>query len=153
MRIRIIDAFTDRPFAGNPAAVCLLDGDSWPDEGWMRQVAAETGFRIKRIRYYTPLVGGFVENILMRMAERRMAKRAQTADHGPTRMSAEAALKAAPAPGQGRLAQSGATRVLLRALTAAMKLDLLLFGHVESGPFFALLERVPGQSAAAPLSR
>ena len=30
----------------------------------------------------------------------------------------------------------------LRALTAAMKLDLLLFGHVESGPFFALLERV-----------
>jgi PhzF family phenazine biosynthesis protein len=41
MRIRIIDAFTDRPFAGNPAGVCLLDGDDWPDEGWMRQVAAE----------------------------------------------------------------------------------------------------------------
>ncbi|MGH3802220.1 MAG: PhzF family phenazine biosynthesis protein, partial [Pseudonocardiaceae bacterium] len=41
MRIRIIDAFTDRPFAGNPAAVCLLDTDVWPDEGWMRQVAAE----------------------------------------------------------------------------------------------------------------
>ncbi|MGH3751460.1 MAG: PhzF family phenazine biosynthesis protein [Pseudonocardiaceae bacterium] len=41
MRIWIIDAFTDRPFAGNPAAVCLLDADAWPDEGWMRQVAAE----------------------------------------------------------------------------------------------------------------
>lgn len=41
MRIRIIDAFTDRPFAGNPAGVCLLDGDAWPDETWMRQVAAE----------------------------------------------------------------------------------------------------------------
>jgi PhzF family phenazine biosynthesis protein len=41
MRIRIIDAFTDRPFAGNPAAVCLLDDDAWPDEGWMQQVAAE----------------------------------------------------------------------------------------------------------------
>jgi PhzF family phenazine biosynthesis protein len=41
MRIRIIDAFTDRPFAGNPAAVCLLEGDNWPDEGWMRRVAAE----------------------------------------------------------------------------------------------------------------
>ena len=24
MRIRIVDAFTDRPFAGNPAGVCLL---------------------------------------------------------------------------------------------------------------------------------
>jgi PhzF family phenazine biosynthesis protein len=42
MRIRIIDAFTDRPFAGNPAAVCLLDAaDTWPDEAWMQQVAAE----------------------------------------------------------------------------------------------------------------
>ena len=41
MRIRIIDAFTDRPFAGNPAAVCLLDANAWPDEAWMRQVAAE----------------------------------------------------------------------------------------------------------------
>jgi PhzF family phenazine biosynthesis protein len=41
MRIRVIDAFTDRPFAGNPAAVCLLEGPAWPDESWMQQVAAE----------------------------------------------------------------------------------------------------------------
>jgi PhzF family phenazine biosynthesis protein len=41
MRIRIIDAFTDRPFAGNPAGVCLLDTDSWPDESLMRRIAAE----------------------------------------------------------------------------------------------------------------
>jgi cellulose synthase/poly-beta-1,6-N-acetylglucosamine synthase-like glycosyltransferase len=41
VRIRIIDAFTDRPFTGNPAAVCLLDADTWPEETWMRQVAAE----------------------------------------------------------------------------------------------------------------
>lgn len=41
MRIRIIDAFTDRPFGGNPAGVCLLDTDTWPDEDWMCRVAAE----------------------------------------------------------------------------------------------------------------
>ena len=41
MRIRIIDAFTDRPFAGNPAAVCLLDGPGWPADVWMQQVGAE----------------------------------------------------------------------------------------------------------------
>jgi PhzF family phenazine biosynthesis protein len=41
MRIRVIDAFTERPFAGNPAAVCLLEGPEWPDEAWMQQVAAE----------------------------------------------------------------------------------------------------------------
>ena len=41
VRIRIIDAFADRPFTGNPAAVCLLSTDSWPDQCWMQQVAAE----------------------------------------------------------------------------------------------------------------
>ncbi|WP_049579242.1 PhzF family phenazine biosynthesis protein [Streptomyces sp. SBT349] len=41
MRLRIIDAFTDRPFAGNPAAVCLLTSDDWPEEAWMQRVAAE----------------------------------------------------------------------------------------------------------------
>lgn len=34
-----VDAFTDRLFAGNPAAVCLLPGPR--DEAWMQQVAAE----------------------------------------------------------------------------------------------------------------
>jgi PhzF family phenazine biosynthesis protein len=41
MRIRIVDAFTDRPFAGNPAGVLVLDSDSFPDDAWMRLVAAE----------------------------------------------------------------------------------------------------------------
>jgi PhzF family phenazine biosynthesis protein len=41
MRIRIVDAFTDRPFAGNPAGVLLLDGDAFPDDLWLQQVAAE----------------------------------------------------------------------------------------------------------------
>jgi hypothetical protein len=43
MRIRLIDAFTDAPFGGNPAGVCLLDDPTWPDHGWMRQVADELG--------------------------------------------------------------------------------------------------------------
>jgi PhzF family phenazine biosynthesis protein len=68
VRIRIIDAFTERPFAGNPAAVCLLDGSAWPDEAWMRHVAAEmnlseTAFahplpsgRDWALRWFTPTV-------------------------------------------------------------------------------------------------
>ncbi|MFJ6655542.1 PhzF family phenazine biosynthesis protein [Streptomyces sp. NPDC091377] len=39
MRIRIVDAFTDRPFAGNPAGVLLLD--AFPADGWMQDVALE----------------------------------------------------------------------------------------------------------------
>ncbi|GAA2709765.1 MULTISPECIES: PhzF family phenazine biosynthesis protein [Streptomyces] len=41
MRIRIVDAFTDRPFTGNPAGVLLLDSGSFPDAAWMQRVAAE----------------------------------------------------------------------------------------------------------------
>ncbi|MFE6409750.1 PhzF family phenazine biosynthesis protein [Streptomyces sp. NPDC057837] len=42
MRIRIVDAFTDRPFSGNPAGVLLLDGaDAFPDDTWLRNVALE----------------------------------------------------------------------------------------------------------------
>ncbi|WP_216590304.1 PhzF family phenazine biosynthesis protein [Streptomyces brasiliscabiei] len=39
MRIRIVDAFTDRPFSGNPAGVLLLD--TFPDDAWLRNVAKE----------------------------------------------------------------------------------------------------------------
>jgi PhzF family phenazine biosynthesis protein len=35
----VVDSFTDRPFAGNPAAVCVLDQAA--DEAWMRDVARE----------------------------------------------------------------------------------------------------------------
>ncbi|MEV5277731.1 PhzF family phenazine biosynthesis protein [Streptomyces sp. NPDC051994] len=39
MRIRIVDAFTDRPFAGNPAGVLLLD--AFPHDDWLQDVARE----------------------------------------------------------------------------------------------------------------
>ena len=59
-----VDAFADRPFAGNPAAVCLLPGPG--DAEWMQQVAmemnlAETAFLHRegdgyRLRWFTPTV-------------------------------------------------------------------------------------------------
>jgi PhzF family phenazine biosynthesis protein len=67
MRIRVVDAFTTRPFAGNPAGVCLLDSASWPAESWMRDVAAEmnlseTAFLVREddgiygLRWFTPAI-------------------------------------------------------------------------------------------------
>ena len=70
MRIRIVDAFTERPFAGNPAGVCLLPGDAWPDEAWMRRLAAELNLPMTAfahplddgadadwaLRWFTPLI-------------------------------------------------------------------------------------------------
>ncbi|OBI82287.1 PhzF family phenazine biosynthesis protein [Mycobacterium sp. 1245805.9] len=40
MRIYSVDCFTDRPFAGGPAAVCVLDS-GWPEAEWLQQLAAE----------------------------------------------------------------------------------------------------------------
>ena len=65
-RIRIfhVDAFTDKPFAGNPAAVCLLTEER--SGQWMQSVAAEmnlseTAFVRKleegyELRWFTPTV-------------------------------------------------------------------------------------------------
>ncbi|MGQ4359655.1 PhzF family phenazine biosynthesis protein [Streptomyces sp. SAS_272] len=39
MRMRIVDAFTDRPFAGNPAGVLLLD--AFPEDRRLQNVALE----------------------------------------------------------------------------------------------------------------
>ena len=59
-----VDAFTEAPFAGNPAAVCLLDAPR--PESWMQAVAremnlSETAFLLPeegsfRLRWFTPAV-------------------------------------------------------------------------------------------------
>ena len=59
-----VDAFTDKPFAGNPAAVCVLPEAR--DEGWMQNVAcemnlSETAFLLREddgfgLRWFTPAV-------------------------------------------------------------------------------------------------
>lgn len=60
-----VDAFADRPFTGNPAAVCPLDAPR--DAAWMQSVAAEmnlseTAFLVPRddgafdLRWFTPLL-------------------------------------------------------------------------------------------------
>ena len=70
LRIVQVDAFADRPFAGNPAAVLVLpDGhlSRWCDAEWLQRVAAEmnlseTAFLRRRddggfdLRWFTPAV-------------------------------------------------------------------------------------------------
>jgi PhzF family phenazine biosynthesis protein len=63
-RLYHVDAFADRPFSGNPAAVCLLSEGQ--DEQWMQSVAAEmnlseTAFVLPdgpafQLRWFTPKV-------------------------------------------------------------------------------------------------
>lgn len=58
-----VDAFSDRPFGGNPAAVCILD--HFPEDDWLRSLAAEmnlseTAFLVPQgegyqLRWFTPV--------------------------------------------------------------------------------------------------
>ncbi len=65
MKLSLIDAFTDVPFAGNPAAVCLLENDA--SDEWRQALARELGFpetaflfpigpNTIQIRWFTPAV-------------------------------------------------------------------------------------------------
>ncbi len=62
MKQYIVDAFTNQPFKGNPAAVCVMD--HWPSESFMMDLAmennlSETAFIVKEgagyhLRWFTP---------------------------------------------------------------------------------------------------
>jgi PhzF family phenazine biosynthesis protein len=64
LKIYQVDAFTDTPFAGNPAGVCVLPKTA--DDSWMQNVAremnlSETAFLVKQdngfnLRWFTPAV-------------------------------------------------------------------------------------------------
>jgi len=64
MKIYQVDAFTDKPFTGNPAGVCVLPGPK--DDTWLQNVGremnlSETAFLLKQadgysLRWFTPAV-------------------------------------------------------------------------------------------------
>jgi len=107
------------------------------DHEELAAIAAKAGFRIERITYYTPIIGAFVENILVRMAEQFLARRAS----GGGAPDDPAARKAARSAAKSSVRRRGTTYRVLMALSTVMKLDILLFGRLRSGPFFALLRK------------
>ncbi|MFJ7931337.1 PhzF family phenazine biosynthesis protein [Peribacillus sp. NPDC096448] len=64
MELTIINTFTDQPFKGNPAAVCLLTGES--DSEWMQRMAKEINMPVTafihlhkaewQLRWFTPSI-------------------------------------------------------------------------------------------------
>ncbi len=68
MQLLVVDAFVreGRAFTGNPAAVCLLEEDAWPEDPWMQALAdemnlSETAFVLPMgkadrfgLRWFTP---------------------------------------------------------------------------------------------------
>jgi SAM-dependent methyltransferase len=99
-------------------------------------LCAAAGLRVSERLYYNVVVKAVVEDLLLRLVQQALRRRRGAAaepaevgrDHGTQRLP--------PAP--GRLAVWVA-----HALTWLLRLDVLLFGRIRTGPFFGLLEARP----------
>ncbi len=119
-------------------------------------LCAEAGLRVRERRYYNVVFKAVVEDLLLRLVEqwrrgRQPAGAVTAAGHGHAgapehEAGAHESLGPRTVGGRppGRLALAVA-----RALTWLLKLDVVLFGGIRTGPFFGLLE-VQG---AAPTAR
>ena len=97
-------------------------------------LCAEAGLEVAERRYYNVVVKAVVEDLGLRLFEQARRKRGR-APHAGGEGHAHAHDPALPAGAPpGRLLVAAAT-----ALTWLLKLDVVLFGGVRTGPFFGLL--------------
>jgi SAM-dependent methyltransferase len=103
------------------------------------RLCADAGLRVAERRYYNVVLKAVIEDLLLRLYEGRGRRRVAAAQaHGAGDAAASAAALPATRPGRAALS-------LALALTWLMKLDVVLFGGIRTGPFFGLLR--PGRGA------
>jgi ubiquinone/menaquinone biosynthesis C-methylase UbiE len=100
-----------------------------------------SGLRVTERRYYNVFFKAIIEDLGLRLYEHTRAKRArdEAAPHGP----AGGNRKAVSAEPPGR-----ATLAVASLLTWLLKLDVVLFGAIRTGPFFGLLR--PSEAVGRP---
>lgn len=95
-------------------------------------LCASSGLVVTERRYYNVVFKAVVEDLLLRLYEqRRRGSAAPTVGHGSPDAHATPTAEAPP-PGRFVLA-------VAQALTWVLKLDVVLFGGIRTGPFFGLL--------------
>jgi ubiquinone/menaquinone biosynthesis C-methylase UbiE len=102
-------------------------------------LCAEAGLRVAERRYYNVVLKAVIEDLMLRLYEGARRRRGTTG-HGiePAHGAGAPPVVLAPPPGRAAL-------TLARGLTWLMKLDVVLFGGIRTGPFFGLLR--PGRGA------
>ncbi len=101
-------------------------------------LCAAAGLRVAQRRYYNVFFKAVIEDLLFRLVEHaarkpRHLEAAAAHDRGSPAAPARARLTGAPRPSRLAIAMAS-------ALTWVMKLDVVLFGRVRTGPFFGRLE-------------
>lgn len=115
--------------------------------------------RVEDVRFWNGVFQGLIDNVLVRLGEGLLLGRKahpikrtrQASEATPQRGAADSG---APLSSRQQLSRRRGLRLALRALTGLMQLDIILFGRLRSGPFFALLRKgttVPPQQNPSPL--
>jgi PhzF family phenazine biosynthesis protein len=160
--ICVVDAFTDRPFAGNPAAVCVLERA--PDERWMRAVAAEmnlseTAFLHPegdgyRLRWLTPAVEVELCGHATLASAHVLWESGRLARDRQARFHTRSGLLTAQRDGARIVLDFPALRVErcaeLPDLTAALGTELAWLGRAQGDRVLVLLESAQALRALAP---
>jgi ubiquinone/menaquinone biosynthesis C-methylase UbiE len=102
------------------------------------RLCADAGLRVAERRYYNVVFKAVVEDLGLRLFEQWRRRRPPAA----AASGAHATATHAPSPGRP---PSALLLAVARALTWLLKLDVVLFGGVRTGPFFGLL--VPRERA------
>jgi SAM-dependent methyltransferase len=101
----------------------------------LESVVRETGFEMEKIRYYNVVLKAVIEDLLLPLAEHNLWRRRRRA--GPR---AATGGSSGNSPGNAERPAVGRwTHPPLALATQLMKLDVVLFGRVRTGPFFLLL--------------
>lgn len=122
--------------------------ETWAD---VERAVTAAGFEVRRVVYWNGVFQSFIDNVLMRLAERLLVLLRMRG----TRLGKPAHFDPAPvyqdALGKGALAvrsrvreqlwRGGLLLWILRFLTLLMWLDILLFGRFRTGPYFVLLHK------------
>ncbi len=100
--------------------------------------------RVEEVRFWNGVFQGLIDNVLIRLGEGLLLGQRSKGKGRKVSAPAAAAPSSTAAPGfsaRQNLSRRRGLRLALRALTWLMQLDIILFGRLRSGPFFALLRK------------
>jgi SAM-dependent methyltransferase len=95
-------------------------------------MCAEAGLRVTERRYYNVFFKAVIEDLLLRLYQGRHAAPAVASNGAPAPATTPTSLTPAPRPTAFALAIGA-------GLTWLLKLDVVLFGGIRTGPFFGLI--------------
>lgn len=105
----------------------------------LRATLEAHGLPIRRVAFWNGVLQGWIENVVVKLGEGYLSRRARGRDKLEQQVNARAGLRAAMGTGRG-----GRYTVPLEALSKVMQLDLTLFGGLRAGPYFVLAEKERG---------